>query len=64
MKEAEKYLKEGVDLTVFDLKEITFEDLEQLVLDTYNDAYYETVKKFNISGVLRSFGKRAINLKN
>ena len=26
---AEKYLKEGVDLTVFDLKTITYEDLEQ-----------------------------------
>ena len=47
MEEAEKYLEEGVDLTVFDLSKITFEDLEQLVLDTYNDAYHITVKKLN-----------------
>ena len=51
MKQAEKYLKEGVDLTIFNLKEITFEDLEQLVLDTYNDAYHETVKNLALSGV-------------
>ena len=55
MKQAEKYLKEGVDLTVFNLKEITFEDLEQLVLDTYNDAYHETVKNLSLSGVVKSF---------
>lgn len=36
-----KYLDEGVDLYVFDLKKITIEDLEQLVMDTYNDAYYQ-----------------------
>ena len=53
MKEAKKYLRDGVDLTVFDLKKITISDLEGLVLDTYNDAYYETVKKFGKDRALR-----------
>jgi len=37
----EEYLKEGVDLTVFDLKKITYEDLEQLVLDSFNDGIHK-----------------------
>tara|TARA_R110002072_G_C7915426_1_gene530650 strand:+ start:651 stop:806 length:156 start_codon:yes stop_codon:yes gene_type:complete len=41
MKQAKKYLEDGVDLEVFFTgSKITFEDLEQLVLDTYNDAWW------------------------
>lgn len=42
-----KYLDDGVDLWVFDLNKITIGDLEQLVMDTYNDAFY--IRRKNIS---------------